>query len=55
MIKIQQYSARRIKDGSRVQGYVAQGTECECTFILTPATANSFHTFEVDAETLEAI
>ena len=53
MIKIQQYAARRIKDGSRVQGYVAQGTEC--TFILTPVTANSFHTFEVDADTLEAL
>lgn len=52
MQKIRKYKGRRIKDGSLVTGYAAQGTECGLTFILIPASSNSFHTVEVDPETL---
>ena len=54
-MSIQQYRGRRVKDGSLVSGYAAQGIECGATFILVPATENSFHIVEVDSDTLTPV
>lgn len=54
-MKIKQYSGRRIKDGSLVCGYVAQGTECGRAYILVPASRNSVRVIEADPESLEEL
>lgn len=54
-MNIQKYQGRRVKDGSLVRGYAAQGTECGKTFILIPATADSFHIVEVEGESLTEV
>ena len=52
MAHIQIYQGSRVKDGKPVRGYAAQGTEFGKTFILIPASKDSFNVVEVDGESL---
>ena len=54
MIHVQQYSGKRMADGSDVRGYAAISCESDRAFILVPAkgTSDQFHIVEVQPESL---
>ena len=57
MIHIQQYTGRRVKDGSTVKGYAAVSCESERAWIIVPAkgTDDKFHIVEVVPDSLVSI
>lgn len=52
MANIQIYQGNRVKDGKPVRGYAAQGSECGKVFIMVPAGEASFHTYEVQPDSI---